>query len=111
MLIRAAAVTVTALTITACGVATDPYEHEPSTDEIDQALMCELHMYRCYPGRAGADETCSLACGRPGHCQDYTPGEYIWCELHPSSCRFGFRCCDPWGNPAWDMYCVPGLEP
>lgn len=93
------------LSVAACAV-------DPATATTDQSSMsCDFHFYRCLPGHPGADTTCNIACGNPSHCQDYSPGEYVWCEIHPGQCRFGFRCCDPEGNPAWDMYCTAGGEP
>jgi hypothetical protein len=89
----------------------------PATEgEADQPSIapssCDLRTYRCYPARTGADQACDIACGYPSHCVDYTPGESVWCEIHPGQCMgHGFRCCDQRGNPIWDTHCVDGERP
>jgi hypothetical protein len=107
MLIRT--VPILLLTIAACADTLDTQPGEATTDQA--SLACDLHFYRCYPNRPGSLQTCEMACGETSHCRDYSVGEYIWCEVHPAQCLGGFRCCDPWGNPAWDTVCVPGATP
>lgn len=124
MLIRIPSLLILAACTTACASiplspddASISLSPEPAPDpgppptRSPRDAFCDHRLYRCMPNDPGAQKVCDYACLLPSYCQDYMPGDYQWCSNHPDTFDRYSRYCDPWGDPAWDTFCVVGSRP
>lgn len=118
MAIRTVTIALLSLPLAACAEALPPALPDaapapaaPPEPRPQGDAFCDHRLYRCMPNHPSAQQLCDYACLFPSHCQDYRPGDYRYCALHPDSFDPYYRYCDAWGNPSWETSCVAGPRP